>query len=399
MHISQVNPKNERIGVMEQPKFSITVNEQDNNKKIIHVVGNLDAFTTCELEKVVNSLITKGYRRIVLDCEKISYISSTGLGCLMQLFNSPQEVDECILLNPNEKIMKILVLMFSDYDVEYTKKIFNVKYDDNHAPMTQGEIRNWLLAKEKTNCANNSRLEYTPPAQKLARVLAPFRRTAWIPQTIPDNGELYDSKFAGIACLRKNEEWPGCGICGQPMLLVVQLNLSKIPIAMQVNLDKQGYFQFFYCTKHDCEEKTNFSAFGKNKLIRIIGTDNLHDKVKEPDRPLRDIEYASRLITGWQERVDYPDREECESILGCRLEDDFTDEDTCIPNDKFGGWPYWTQGVRYPKCPKSREKMEYVFQINAEDVNLPGLFASDGTGHITRSKKFSDIMAFSWACG
>jgi hypothetical protein len=55
-------------------------------------------------------------------------------------------------------------------------------------------------------------------AELLGRI-APFRRSAWIPETCSGDGDLEASKFAGIPWLSPTETWPVCPNCGGAMQL------------------------------------------------------------------------------------------------------------------------------------------------------------------------------------
>ena len=50
---------------------------------VISLEGAVDAHTAPQFEAAVQSAIDAGQRRIVVDCEKLTYISSAGLGVFM----------------------------------------------------------------------------------------------------------------------------------------------------------------------------------------------------------------------------------------------------------------------------------------------------------------------------
>lgn len=51
---------------------------QENGAAIVNIVGRLDTVTSPELDKTVQPLLKQG-ATIVLDCEKMEYLSSSGL--------------------------------------------------------------------------------------------------------------------------------------------------------------------------------------------------------------------------------------------------------------------------------------------------------------------------------
>lgn len=65
--------------------------------------------------------------------------------------------------------------------------------------------------------------------------------------------------------------------------------------------------------------------------------------------------------------------------------------------DKLGGWPAWIQNVEYPNCPRCRQRMVHVFQVDSEH-NIPFMFGDAGCGHVTQCPQHREIVAFSWAC-
>jgi anti-sigma B factor antagonist len=62
--------------------FSVTTDFEDN-LTIIHLEGAVDAHTAPQFEQAVQSAIDEGKHHIIVDCQKLSYISSAGLGVFM----------------------------------------------------------------------------------------------------------------------------------------------------------------------------------------------------------------------------------------------------------------------------------------------------------------------------
>ncbi|MEO8666620.1 MAG: STAS domain-containing protein [Ignavibacteria bacterium] len=63
-------------------EFSINTRNQ-NNITILNLNGFLDAHTSVELEKCFEEIIAEDKFRIVVNFDKLSYISSAGLGVFM----------------------------------------------------------------------------------------------------------------------------------------------------------------------------------------------------------------------------------------------------------------------------------------------------------------------------
>ncbi len=58
---------------------------------VISVEGFLDAHTAPEFESAIQSEIDAGRTRIIVDCEKLTYISSAGLGVFMGFMEEVRE--------------------------------------------------------------------------------------------------------------------------------------------------------------------------------------------------------------------------------------------------------------------------------------------------------------------
>ncbi len=58
---------------------------------IITLEGFVDAHTAPQFESAVQSEIDSGHKRLIVDCEKLSYISSAGLGVFMTFVEEVRE--------------------------------------------------------------------------------------------------------------------------------------------------------------------------------------------------------------------------------------------------------------------------------------------------------------------
>lgn len=63
--------------------FSIEVDTETEGYAVIHLDGAVDAHTAPQFEQAVQDVIDDGRLNIVVDCEKLTYISSAGLGVFM----------------------------------------------------------------------------------------------------------------------------------------------------------------------------------------------------------------------------------------------------------------------------------------------------------------------------
>jgi len=65
-------------------------NSLDNDIYTIHVIGEVDASSSIFLDESISEATTK-YHKIMVDCEKLDYISSAGLGVFMSYINDMEE--------------------------------------------------------------------------------------------------------------------------------------------------------------------------------------------------------------------------------------------------------------------------------------------------------------------
>ena len=70
----------------------------DRQVKILSLKGQLDAHTFPSLQEKLESVVSDGSPRVVLDCEKLEYISSAGLGVLKKMTREFRGLDGDIRL-------------------------------------------------------------------------------------------------------------------------------------------------------------------------------------------------------------------------------------------------------------------------------------------------------------
>ena len=131
----------------------------------------------------------------------------------------------------------------------------------------------------------------------LGRKLAPWRQNAWIPTTREGDCAIAGSKFSGIAFVPDGEAWPGCGNCGQPMQLFLQLNAKDVP-AEAKGLLASGILQLFYCTSSNpqCDvECEAYFPFSKAHLARVIEEETSGNVSTSPVCNA----FPARCIVGW----------------------------------------------------------------------------------------------------
>jgi anti-sigma B factor antagonist len=56
---------------------------QEEGADIIAIIGEIDASSSIELDLAIAKSVGEGYRKILVDCSALEYISSAGLGVFM----------------------------------------------------------------------------------------------------------------------------------------------------------------------------------------------------------------------------------------------------------------------------------------------------------------------------
>ncbi|MEM1207995.1 MAG: STAS domain-containing protein [Planctomycetota bacterium] len=65
--------------------MEINFQETDDNVLVVNLDGGIDSTTAKELNEALTKMVDTGFDRIVVDCSKLNYISSLGIGTLVTL--------------------------------------------------------------------------------------------------------------------------------------------------------------------------------------------------------------------------------------------------------------------------------------------------------------------------
>ncbi len=98
----------------------IDINVNENNIEILPK-GELDIRNSPTFKEKVKEKIIKERKNLIINCEQLEYLDSTGLGAFMCILKTTQ--DYCVeikLINIMPNIMKL-------FDITGLKKIFNIE--------------------------------------------------------------------------------------------------------------------------------------------------------------------------------------------------------------------------------------------------------------------------------
>ena len=91
--------------------FSIQRSTQ-NDLTILSLAGFLDAHTAPEFETAMQQEIDAGHRKLIVDCQGLSYISSAGLGVFMSFLEEIREGGGDIkICGPSPKVLQVFELL------------------------------------------------------------------------------------------------------------------------------------------------------------------------------------------------------------------------------------------------------------------------------------------------
>ena len=105
--------------------IDITSREQ-NGVLIVEIEGKMGSVTSAEVEKYLNSLLDKGITKILLNLEKLDFITSTGLRVMLSTGQKLHKIGgKMAISNPNLTVKDIL-------EMSGFSQIFNVFETEDH---------------------------------------------------------------------------------------------------------------------------------------------------------------------------------------------------------------------------------------------------------------------------
>lgn len=94
--------------------------EQEQNVHIIHIEGDLDASSSIILDTAMYEAISKPEKAILVNCEKLNYISSAGLGVFMSHLSDLEEKNIFFALyGMSEKVKNVFEILGLEQLIRY----------------------------------------------------------------------------------------------------------------------------------------------------------------------------------------------------------------------------------------------------------------------------------------
>jgi anti-sigma B factor antagonist len=85
--------------------------------------GQVDAHTAPKFEEAIQAELSAGHRRLIVDCSKLSYISSAGLGVFMSFIEEIREQGGDI------KICGVIPKVLATFEILGFQDIFDIEAD------------------------------------------------------------------------------------------------------------------------------------------------------------------------------------------------------------------------------------------------------------------------------
>jgi anti-sigma B factor antagonist len=90
-------------------------NHKDNDYYILEIEGDLDASSCIILDNAISEAVSKGEKKIIIDCSRLNYISSAGLGVFMSyLQDFEANRISMALFNLSEKVKNVFQILGLD---------------------------------------------------------------------------------------------------------------------------------------------------------------------------------------------------------------------------------------------------------------------------------------------
>lgn len=89
--------------------------KKEKNYWLIEINGDLDASSSIQLDNEISRLIENNEKNILIDCQKLEYIASAGLGVFMSYLQDLIDNDISMqLFNLNEKVFEVFKILGLD---------------------------------------------------------------------------------------------------------------------------------------------------------------------------------------------------------------------------------------------------------------------------------------------
>ena len=94
------------------PEFAVSIEDLPDDIVVVHVGGFLDAHTFEQMEEAIEALFDRSIHKIIVDLQKVNYISSAGCGVFIGAIGEAQDnKGDIVLLSPTPNVMEVFELL------------------------------------------------------------------------------------------------------------------------------------------------------------------------------------------------------------------------------------------------------------------------------------------------
>ncbi len=112
--------------------MKIDIKETNNDYSVLIVEGEIDILTCEKLEKKLEELIDRGITRIVLEFEKVTYISSAGIRVLFIALQKILNANGFFgIVNSKDSVKEVLYMVGLQNFVRFYESITDLKKEFN----------------------------------------------------------------------------------------------------------------------------------------------------------------------------------------------------------------------------------------------------------------------------
>lgn len=95
---------------------------------IIKLEGEVDASSSIHLDKALRKAIEQNFKKILIDCNNLSYISSAGLGVFMSYIQDFQSQNiNLVLFGLSDKVKNVFEILGLDQLLKISKNLEDAK--------------------------------------------------------------------------------------------------------------------------------------------------------------------------------------------------------------------------------------------------------------------------------
>ncbi len=88
-----------------------SVKELENYTVIIKLEGDIDIYSSSDVQDIVNEQIDLGNKRIIIDMEDVHYIDSSGIGVFISVLSSFKKIDgKMAMIKITDTVKKVFEL-------------------------------------------------------------------------------------------------------------------------------------------------------------------------------------------------------------------------------------------------------------------------------------------------